>query len=51
MQMGITIVLFAYAGKWLDGYFETAQPYFTIVLALIGVIGAMYTTLKDLIND
>ncbi len=47
-QLGISIAVFAYIGQWLDGYFETGQPYWTAALALTGTLGGLYLVIKDL---
>ena len=48
--MGITIGLFVWGGKKLDGYFQNKTAVFTIVLSLLGIALAMYLVLKDLIK-
>lgn len=45
-QMAASILLCAFLGQWLDGYFETGQI-LTIVLTLFGVFGGLYLALKD----
>ncbi|MCR9290790.1 MAG: AtpZ/AtpI family protein [Bacteroidetes bacterium] len=50
-QMGLIILLGTLGGKKLDEKFATERPYFTILGALLGLILAFYTTLKDLINQ
>ena len=47
-QMGIIILIGAYAGKMLDGRFQTEKPYFTVLLALLAIFAALYISLKDL---
>ncbi len=47
--MGGVIFAFNYAGRYLDGYFETETPWFTITLSIIGVFVGMYLALKDFI--
>ncbi|MFD2999941.1 AtpZ/AtpI family protein [Pontibacter toksunensis] len=44
-QMIGAMVLAALAGRWLDGYFSTEKPWFTIVLLLVAVIGTMVLTI------
>jgi len=39
-QFGLTITLFTLAGVWLDERFDKS-PLFTIILALIGIVGGM----------
>lgn len=47
--MGVTIYLFAYAGKWLDARY-TESKVFTIVLTLAGVGLSLYSMLRQLKN-
>ncbi|MEM1214973.1 MAG: AtpZ/AtpI family protein [Bacteroidota bacterium] len=47
-QMGIIILLGVFAGKKLDEYFQT-EPYLTVLLALLSIGAALYSTLKDLV--
>ncbi|PSR11330.1 MAG: hypothetical protein DA408_16380 [Bacteroidetes bacterium] len=48
IQMGIIILVGVYAGKWMDGYFQTA-PYLMVAMALLSIFAALYSTLKDLL--
>ncbi|HKK79596.1 MAG TPA: AtpZ/AtpI family protein [Phaeodactylibacter sp.] len=50
IQMGVIILLGTLAGQWLDGYFGTERPYFTVLLALLAIFAALYLTLKDIIH-
>ena len=50
IQMGVTVLIGALIGKQIDAYVGTEKPYFTIVMALIAIIAALYLTLKDLIQ-
>ncbi len=52
-QMGITIYLGVYFGKWLDGYFETSNKTYTIILTLFSLLVAIWSVLAQLknIND
>lgn len=45
-QMIVVLLLAAYAGQWLDKHFNTTQPWFTLVLLLIGVTASMYIIIK-----
>lgn len=47
MQMGVIILLGVFSGKKLDEYFQT-EPYLTVLLALLSIGVALYSTLKDL---
>jgi len=46
-QMGITIFLGAYLGKWLDGKYPNDKNWFTIVFTLLAVAIALYMVLKQ----
>jgi F0F1-type ATP synthase assembly protein I len=46
-QMGITIFLGAYLGKWLDVKFHAEKKWFTIGLTLLSVAIALYMVLKQ----
>lgn len=52
-QMGITIFLGAYFGKYLDAKYHNENPYFTIALTLFALIVSLYSLLKTLnkLND
>lgn len=50
MQMAAIIVLGTLGGRWLDGYFKTDTPWFTLGLALFSVFGAMWYFIKDFIK-
>ena len=45
-QMIVVLLIAAYAGQWLDDYFKSSQPWFTLVLLLIGVTASMYIIIK-----
>ena len=51
IQMLATILVFAFCGKWLDGYFETSKPYFTVGLSLFGVTAAMVYFVRQIKKD
>ena len=44
------IVVGVLIGKWLDQKFQTEKPYLTAIFALVFVIIAMYTSIKEFIN-
>lgn len=46
-QMGGVIFVGVFIGRKLDQYFEQEQPIFTAVFALLAVIGAIYSVIKD----
>lgn len=50
IQMIVIIVGMTYAGVWLDSKREGDTPVFTLILSLLGVFAALYTSLKDFIN-
>ena len=45
-QMMAVMLAAAYGGQWLDGYFQNKQPWFTLVLLLIGVVASVYITIR-----
>ena len=49
LQMGITIYLASYLGKWLDAKYGDANT-FTIVCTLIGVVLSFYSLLRQIKN-
>lgn len=51
IQMGVIIGISAWGGVKLDAYFKTEQPYYTIVLSLLGIGVALYIVLKGVISD
>jgi membrane protein DedA with SNARE-associated domain len=48
LQMGLTIYLGSYAGKWLDAKYEMEKPIFTLSLILFFFIVSMYSLIKRL---
>jgi F0F1-type ATP synthase assembly protein I len=50
LQMIVIITVMTYAGVWLDSRREGDTPVFTLILSLLGVFAALYTSLKDFIN-
>jgi Putative F0F1-ATPase subunit Ca2+/Mg2+ transporter len=51
LQMGITIAVFAYAGRWMDHYFAFDKPILTAIFSLLAVFGSMYLLIKNLSKD
>lgn len=47
VQMGVTIFLGAYAGKWLDEKYPSDKNWFTIGLTLLAVAIALYNVLRQ----
>ena len=50
LQMGITIYLASYLGKWLDVNYPNENNIYTIVLTLLGVALSFYSLLKQVKN-
>ncbi len=50
LQMGITIYLASYFGKWLDIKYPNENNIYTIVLTLFGVAISFYSLLKQIKN-
>ncbi|MEN8187139.1 MAG: AtpZ/AtpI family protein [Bacteroidota bacterium] len=50
LQMGITIYLAAYFGKWLDVKYPNENNIYTIVLTLFGVAVSFYSLLRQIKN-
>lgn len=50
IQMIVIISGMTYAGVWLDSRREGETPVFTLILSLLGVFAALYTSLKDFIH-
>ena len=52
-QMGVTIFLGAYLGKWLDEKYPMGKKWFTIALTLFAVAVSLYMVLKQVnkLND
>lgn len=50
IQMGVIIVVFVFAGQWLDKRFSLQTPWCTVFLSLAGVAVAIYLAIKDLIK-
>ena len=49
-QMGATIALGVWGGRYLDSYFQNKFPAFTLVLSLFSVAAAMYWAVRDFIK-
>lgn len=47
IQMGVTIFIFSYGGKYLDEKYQFEKNWFTIGLTLLGVGIALYNVLKQ----
>jgi len=51
IQMAVIIGLAAWGGKILDTHYSNETPYFTIGLSLLGIFGALYLTIRDVIKS
>lgn len=49
-QLAAAIFLGTMIGKYIDGKLNLEKPYFTLLLALLGVIAGLYVALKDFLN-
>jgi len=47
-QMGVTIFLGAYFGKWLDTEYPADKKWFTMIFTLLGVGISLYVVLKQI---
>lgn len=50
VQMTLIILAAVWGGRRLDEVAGNEKPVFTALLSLIGVVGAIYITIKDLIK-
>ena len=48
IQMGVTIFLFAWLGRWLDDTYNEGNKLYLIILTLIGVSISIYVVIKQL---
>lgn len=46
-QMGVTIFMGAYFGKWLDERYPSDKKWFTMALTILSVMIALYLVLKQ----
>lgn len=46
-QMGVTIFLGAYLGKWLDEQYPAEKRWYTMVFTILAVCIALYMVLKQ----
>ena len=47
IQMGVTIYLFVFFGKWLDTKFNNGDKLFIIIMTLLGVAISLYAVIKQ----
>lgn len=50
LQLGITIAVFTFLGRYLDQKYETVTPWFTVLGSLFGVSSGLYLALKGLLK-
>ena len=50
-QMLATIGGATWLGTWLDGYFHSRNPWFTIGLMLLGVLVALWQVIRSLTKE
>ncbi|MEC7814346.1 MAG: AtpZ/AtpI family protein [Bacteroidota bacterium] len=48
VQMGVIIGVSTYVGHYLDLKFDTSKKYWTMILSLAGVFGAIYQMIRSL---
>ncbi|MDG3583333.1 MULTISPECIES: AtpZ/AtpI family protein [Galbibacter] len=48
IQMGVTIFLFVYLGKWLDGKYNNGEKLYLIIFTLLGLALSIYVVIKQL---
>lgn len=46
MQMLFTILVLVLAGRWLDRRFPPDFPLYTLLFAMLGVAGSMYSFIR-----
>ncbi len=50
-QMGATIAVGVLLGKFLDRYFETDRPYFSMLCSVVFTAAAVYLAIKDFLKE
>lgn len=48
LQMGVTIYLAVYLGKWLDEKYPNENNLYTIIFTLFGIVISFYSLLKQI---
>lgn len=51
IQMGVTVFLGAYLGKYLDEKFPAEKKWFTMTFTVLAVVLSMFNLLRQLKND
>lgn len=49
IQFAVTLLLCVFAGKWVDGYYNTA-PAFTLLGGVLGIVAGFYHFLKTVMG-
>jgi len=47
IQMGVTIYVFVFLGKWLDAKFNNGDKLFIIIMTILGVAISLYAVIKQ----
>jgi F0F1-type ATP synthase assembly protein I len=48
--MGLIIFIFTKGGLWLDHYYHTETPWYTVGLSLTGVMGSLILIIREVIK-
>tara|TARA_B100001094_G_scaffold189260_1_gene183460 strand:+ start:1398 stop:1559 length:162 start_codon:yes stop_codon:yes gene_type:complete len=48
--MAVIIIAGAFFGRYLDNYFNSEKPVYTIIFSLISIILSLYYSLKEIIK-
>jgi uncharacterized membrane protein YfcA len=46
-QMGVTIFLGAYFGRWLDERYPSGKKWFTMIMTILAVVVSLYLVIKQ----
>ena len=49
IQFAVTLLVCVFAGKWVDGHYDTT-PAFTLVGGLVGIVAGFYHFLKTVMG-
>jgi len=49
-QMGVTIYLAVYLGRWLDATYPNEKSWFTLIMTLVGIIIGLYSVVVQTKN-
>jgi hypothetical protein len=50
IQLLVVVFLVTYAGFWLDRYFQTAKPIFSILFGILSVVLGIWFMVKELLS-